>query len=180
MRKFSTISLNNLQNVHPDLVRVVSAALQSSPIDFKVIEGRRTIERQRALFAAGRSKTMNSRHIHGMAVDLWPIDPITGKAAISGDDTADRIQKRKLDDRLHELFDLLGPALKNAAKAEGVPLEWGGDWTTLVDKPHFQLPAGLYPDGSKWGTPAPAPERRSPSVILGDIKALMLELEKSL
>lgn len=26
-----------------------------------------------------------------------------------------------------------------------IPVEWGGDWKTLKDGPHFQLPHGAYP-----------------------------------
>jgi len=53
-------------------VRVVRRALEISPVDFGVAEGRRTQERQAELFKAGKSKTMNSRHITGHAVDLYP------------------------------------------------------------------------------------------------------------
>lgn len=46
MRKFSKRSLNNLEGVHPKLRAVVEAALQRSEVDFTVVEGLRTYERQ--------------------------------------------------------------------------------------------------------------------------------------
>jgi hypothetical protein len=33
----------------------------------------------------------------------------------------------------------LSEAMKEAALLEGVAVEWGGDWTTFIDKPHWQL-----------------------------------------
>lgn len=60
-----------LSGVNPKLVQVVLLAATICPVDIAVIEGLRTIERQRDLVAQGKSKTMNSRHIIGQAVDLW-------------------------------------------------------------------------------------------------------------
>ena len=117
-RRFSKRSLNNLKGIHPDLRRVIDRALQNSPLDFVVIEGLRTLERQRQLVAAGASRTMYSRHLTGHAVDLMPIGP-NGPA---------------FD---WPLYDRLGPAVKEAAEKEGVPLDWGGDWKTFRDGPHF-------------------------------------------
>ena len=59
-----------LEGVHPDLVKVVHRAAALSDIDFTVLEGLRTVARQKQLVKAGASKTMNSRHITGHAVDL--------------------------------------------------------------------------------------------------------------
>lgn len=132
MRKYSNRSLRNLKGVHPDLRRVIDRALQDSPLDFIVIEGLRTRERQAELVASGASQTMNSRHITGHAVDLLPIGP-RGPA---------------FD---WPLYHKLGPAVKAAAQAEGVDLEWGGDWRTFKDGPHFQLSHEAYP-ASQWTT----------------------------
>ena len=62
-----------LKGVNIDLVSVVHRALELSDIDFAVTEGLRTKERQAELVKAGASKTMNSRHITGHAVDLAAI-----------------------------------------------------------------------------------------------------------
>lgn len=139
MRTFSERSKRSLRGVHPHLQAVITAALQSSPYDFTVIEGVRSVQRQRELVASGASKTMNSRHLTGHAVDLLPIGP-NGPA---------------FD---WPLYDRLGPHVKAVAAEMGVDLEWGGDWTTFKDGPHFQLSWDAYP-AEDWATgePAPAP-----------------------
>src|SRR5512137_2842008 len=128
-RKYSARSLKNLSGIHPDLRRVIDRALQDSPLDFVVIEGLRTKERQKQLVASGASKTLNSRHLTGHAVDLVPIGQ-NGKAAFDW-----------------PLYDRLGPAVKAAAQAEGVEIVWGGDWTSFKDGPHFELDRKVYPAG---------------------------------
>lgn len=119
-------SLQRLQGVHPDLVMVIHRAAALSPLEFRVIEGLRTEKRQRELVASGASKTMNSRHLTGHAVDLAPY--------VSGMIRWD-----------WPLYHKLAPAVKQAAAEVGVPIEWGGDWRTFKDGPHFQLPFAGYP-----------------------------------
>jgi peptidoglycan L-alanyl-D-glutamate endopeptidase CwlK len=142
MRAYSARSLKNLTGIHPDLRRVVDRALQDSPLDFVVIEGLRTKERQKQLVAQGASKTMNSRHLTGHAVDLVPIGP-NGKAAFDW-----------------PLYDRLGTAVKEAAAKEGVALTWGGDWSSFRDGPHFELNRKVYPEGD-WSSKAKPPEERT-------------------
>ena len=115
-----------LTGVHPDLVKVVNRAIQITDIDFTVLEGLRTVERQRQLVKAGASKTMNSRHITGHAVDLAPL--LNG--AVSWD---------------WPLYHKLAKHVKQASKDVGVTIEWGGDWRMFKDGPHWQLPFGKYP-----------------------------------
>lgn len=127
MRKWSTRSLGNLQGIHPDLRKVMDLALERSPLDFIVIEGLRTKERQTKLVQSGASRTMNSRHLTGHAVDLLPIG-YDGKPAFDW-----------------PLYHELAPAVKAAASDLGVALEWGGDWSSFRDGPHFQLSRKTYP-----------------------------------
>lgn len=131
MRKWSKRSLDSLRGIHPDLRRVMDRALQESPLDFIVIEGLRTVERQRKLVAQGASKTMNSRHITGHAVDLMPVGP-DGKGSFDWG-----------------LYHQLAPAVKKAAKSEGVAIVWGGDWKSFRDGPHFELDRKVYPADGK-------------------------------
>lgn len=119
-------SKNNLVGVHPDLVAVVKRAIQITPIDFVVTEGLRTLERQRHLKAIGASKTLRSRHLTGHAVDVAALD---GKT-IRWD---------------WPLYARIAGAMKRAARELGVPLTWGGDWTSFKDGPHFELPRDAYP-----------------------------------
>lgn len=119
-------SIERLKGVHPDLVEVVKLAIKKSTIDFTVGEGLRTIETQRKYVAEGKSKTMNSRHLTGHAVDLWPL--------VNGSVTWD-----------WKYYYPMAEAIKDAAKELNIPIEWGGDWTSFKDGPHFQLPHKLYP-----------------------------------
>lgn len=116
-------SRRRLYGVHPDLVLVVNKAIEITTQDFTVLEGLRTLERQQQLYNTGKSKTMNSRHLTGHAVDLapWPI---------SWD---------------WEYFYPIADAVKQAAEEVDVPIEWGGDWKSFPDGPHFQLPWKEYP-----------------------------------
>ena len=118
--------LKRLEGVHPDLVRVVRRAAQMSDLPFMVLEGLRTPARQKQLVAKGASKTMRSRHLTGHAVDIAPL--LGGK--VSWD---------------WPLYHRLAPIVKRAAAAENVPIEWGGDWRTFKDGPHWQLPWAKYP-----------------------------------
>lgn len=125
----SARSLQRLEGVHPQLVEIVKLAIQRAAVDFTVVEGLRTPERQRELVAAGKSQTLNGLHLrqadgYGHAVDLAPL--IGG--AIPWNEWA----------RFKELADVV----KACAAELGVPVEWGGDWKTLKDGPHFQLPRG--------------------------------------
>ena len=115
-----------LLGVHRDLVRVVRTALELSTVDFTVTEGLRTLERQRALKAKGASRTLNSRHLTGHAVDL--------AAKVDGVIRWD-----------WPLYAHLARAVKAAAVREGVPIVWGGDWKSLRDGPHFELERKAYP-----------------------------------
>jgi peptidoglycan L-alanyl-D-glutamate endopeptidase CwlK len=157
MRAYSARSLKNLNGIHPDLRRVIDRALQDSPLDFVVIEGLRTKERQKQLVAQGASKTMNSRHLTGHAVDLVPIGP-NGKAAFDW-----------------PLYHRLGPAVKAAAVKEGVDLDWGGDWTSFKDGPHFELDRKVYPEGD-WTSKAKPPEERTSAAQSSTVQASAIQV----
>ncbi len=124
--KFGPRSESRLQGVHPDLVRVVRRALELSKVDFAVLEGVRTPERQTELFKSGASQTLNSRHLTGHAIDLAPV---VGNQV-------------RWD---WPLFYPLAEAMKAAAAESNIPIEWGGDWRKFKDGPHWQLPWKEYP-----------------------------------
>ena len=124
--KLSKRSLSRLEGVHPDLVKVVKRAIEITEQDFTVLEGLRSYERQKLLVGTGASKTMNSRHLTGHAVDIAPY--VDGGVSWDWD-----------------YYYPMAAAMKDAAKELDVPLEWGGDWRTFKDGPHFQLPWKEYP-----------------------------------
>ena len=121
-----TRSKANLQGVHPDLVKVVQRAIQITDQDFTVIEGLRDIKRQEELLRKGATQTMNSRHLTGHAVDVAPW--VNGQ--ISWD---------------WKYYPEMAKAMKDAAKELKVDLEWGGNWKSFKDGPHFQLTWRSYP-----------------------------------
>lgn len=137
--ELSKASLQKLEGVHPSLVAVVKEALKISEVDFRVIEGVRTPERQKELYAQGRTKpgaivtwTLNSNHFvskatgYGHAVDLLP-------APYDWKDKAN--------------FRAVAKAMLAAAKNVGVKIRWGADWNMNnvleekgeTDFPHFEL-----------------------------------------
>lgn len=123
--KLGKRSRERLEGVHHDLVIVFATAIQRTEIDFAVIEGMRTLERQKELLAKGASKTLKSRHLTGHAVDIAPY--------VGGEIRWD-----------WPLYDKLEKTIKQAAKDCGIEVEWGGDWKTFRDGPHWQLPKRLY------------------------------------
>ena len=124
--KLSKRSLDRTVGVHPDLVAVVKRAIEITTVDFVVLEGLRTRERQAKLVASGASRTMNSRHLDGHAVDLG--------AWVAGTMRWD-----------WPLYYKIADAMKQAAKELNIALEWGGDWRKFKDGPHYQFSRKSYP-----------------------------------
>lgn len=118
MTKFNTTSIRRMSGVDPRLVAVMKAARETIP--FEITEGLRTRERQRYLVSTGKSRTMNSYHLRGKAVDV---------VAMPGG----KISWNLADYRA------INAAVQKAAKAAGVTVTWGGSWKSIVDGPHFQL-----------------------------------------
>jgi peptidoglycan L-alanyl-D-glutamate endopeptidase CwlK len=139
MFTFSERSLNNLKGVHPKLVAVVHRALELSTIDFTVLEGVRSQERQNELWAQGRTKPgqvvtwIQSTGTHGIQADGY------GHAV--------DLAPYPIDWNDFERFDQLATVMFAAAKELGVTLRWGGNWDMddrihergESDSPHFEL-----------------------------------------
>jgi len=151
--KFGDASVSELEHVHSDLVAVVKRTLELSVQDFAVHDGIRSMEEQKKMMAAGASKTLDSRHLTGHAVDLVPF--INGKL-------------RWEWEPIYKIAD----ALRIAAKELDIPIRWGGAWDidftdsealpeylvsdyvsrmkragkkAFIDGPHFELPRTFYP-----------------------------------
>jgi peptidoglycan L-alanyl-D-glutamate endopeptidase CwlK len=137
--KLTPSDRDKLSNLHPDLVRVVEHAARISPVKFWVIEGRRTLSRQKQLVAKGASKTMNSRHLTGHAVDIIPLVDINQDGKVSSNEMW-----------AWPSYFKLAPVIKQAARLEKVRLEWGGDWKSFKDGPHWQLPWASHPIEKDW------------------------------
>ncbi|TNH06642.1 M15 family metallopeptidase [Testudinibacter sp. TR-2022] len=133
--KLSTRSEMRMVGVHDELKKVVRRAIQLTSVDFAVIEGKRTRQRQAELFKQGATKTMNSRHLTGHAVDLAPM--IDGQIP-----WADKSK-----------FNAVAKAMFTAAAELNIKIRWGGDWNEngrsdderFYDGPHFELTWRAYP-----------------------------------
>lgn len=127
MPSFSAKSLALLKDCHPDLIKIAQLAIQR--IDFSIIEGHRTKERQKELVKKGASQTMNSKHCEypARAFDFLPY-PFNGWNDLAA-------------------FNKVGEVLIQCAKELGIDARRGADWnmngiTTdekFYDGPHFEL-----------------------------------------
>lgn len=122
----SRLSNTRLKGLHPDLDAVVRRAVAIADVQVLVVEGMRSMARQKELVAKGASTTLKSRHLTGHAVDLVAM---VGKDLKWGKPYSGKI----------------ADAMKRAAAELDVDIEWGGDWKSFVDTPHFQLAWASYP-----------------------------------
>ena len=139
---------------HPRLQRIANAwikACATEGITVTINETLRTAAEQDALYAQGRTKpgsivtnakgsSYRSQHQWGIAFDFYLRMDIDGDGKISDDAYNDSQGHFK---RAAEIGKKLG-------------LAWGGDWTSIVDKPHLYLPDwGSTPTAliQRYGTP---------------------------
>ena len=132
--ELSKRDLERLQGVHPDLVRVVEIAAARTFMRWGVFEGLRSIEQQKKYFDAGRTLTMESRHLTGHAVDLVLLTP---KGAFTWEPW--------------KAYFELAPDVLEVASRLRIPLRWGGnfrkrDGRRWFDGAHFELDREFYPD----------------------------------
>ena len=129
MAKFDARSEKNIKTLVPKAQEKARAFLQKvreADINAKIIDGNRTFAEQDALFAIGRTKAGHivtnaragfSNHNFGVA---WDIGIFDGTRYITES----------------PLYDKAGKIGK------GLGLEWGGDFNSIIDKPHFQCKTG--------------------------------------
>lgn len=120
-----------MKGLHPALIRVIDKALAVSPIDFVVIEGLRTAERQQELFDLGASRIRGDarvpgRHLSGHAYDFAALH----RGGVRWD---------------WPLYKRIWAIKREIAEAEGVALQWGGNWRRFKDGPHIQLCRKAHP-----------------------------------
>lgn len=106
-------SLQELEGVDSDIVKVVKYAITITPVDFAVHDGMRTLEEQREYVRSGASTTMQSKHLIGKAVDLVPY--------ING----------KLRWEWHPIYQIAA-AMHEACLFHRVEMVWGAVWDRLL------------------------------------------------
>ena len=107
--KLSEQSMAKLEGVDSRMQDVVKEAITLTKIDFGVICGMRTEDEQRELVAKGASKTMKSKHLDGLAVDLM---------AYIGSRASWELN----------LYDDIADAMAEAARNNNVKIRWGAAW----------------------------------------------------
>jgi len=123
---------DRMNGLHKDLQRVIWRAAVTSTMEFTVLEGLRTLERQKRLLAQHATTTMKSRHLTGHAIDIAPLIDQDGDGTV---------EVSWAWPQYHKLAEIVFAA----AAHENVPIEWGGRWKTFADGPHWQLPWKSYP-----------------------------------
>lgn len=124
MPKFGTRSESNLEGLHPDLLQVMRTAIVATPVDFMVIDGKRTLAEQKELVKKGASWTLKSRHLTGKAVDVMAYVNGTGRWE-------------------PKLYQQIGEHVLRIAEQLNIPLVWGGSWK-VRDWGHFELDKNHY------------------------------------
>jgi len=155
MPKFGKSSTDKLMTCHKDIRKLFNKVVQK--YDCTVLEGARTLERQKELFNSGRSKTMNSKHLRvngvSRAIDCVPYP-------ISWGELEERKLRFALENRTDNLSELMNDYkiayarfyhfagyVKGVAEEMNIKIRWGGDWNgnfdlkdqTFFDLPHFEL-----------------------------------------
>mgnify|MGYP001345341857 CR=1 FL=1 len=108
--KLSTKSQERLMGLEPELKEIVYEAIKVTKIDFGVIEGLRTEEKQKQLVESGASQTMKSKHLDGRAVDLMAYIGGRGSWELN-------------------VYDEIADAMKEASIKVDVAVRWGAAWT---------------------------------------------------
>ena len=125
MYKFGRTSLERLASCDIRLIEIMERAIETSPFDFTIVSGHRGEEEQNGLVADGKSqlKYPYSKHnaYPSKAVDIAPY--VDGKLVWDDD----------------ELWTDMAIHIFETARQCGVKLEWGGNWTSFVDKPHWEI-----------------------------------------
>jgi len=139
MRQWTQRSIDNMKGLHPDLIRVMNRALQTSPHAFVVTEGLRTPARQKELLRIGATTTLRGRHLkqadgYGHAFDFYALVDINNDGKITFEEMAN----------VRLMLGVAG-AIKKAAADEKVAVTYGGDWRKFKDYPHFELDRKVYP-----------------------------------
>lgn len=129
MYKFSNKSQEKLATCHPDIQKIFNKVLSLGIFDLTVVEGKRSLERQKELVAEGKSKTLKSKHLTGDAIDV----AIYKNGKIDWDDA--------------NAYYVLAGVVYAIAKQEGIAIRWGGNWDrdqdmndqTFDDLVHYEL-----------------------------------------
>ena len=124
MPKFGKKSKRVLGELNEDLQELLNEVIKY--VDISLIEGKSSLDRQKELKKLGSTKTLDSKHLTGDAIDLAPYP---------------------IDWENRERFIYVAGIIKGIAFDLGIPITWGGDWNgnfdlsdnNFDDLVHFEL-----------------------------------------
>jgi peptidoglycan L-alanyl-D-glutamate endopeptidase CwlK len=128
--KWGQRSLERMEGVNPLLIIFAERLLKASPYDLTIpwMGGVRTADEQKAIFEEGNSKCdgteKRSYHQSGNAIDI----------VLYGKSTAEMYDAEKL-----EKIGEIGKQIWDEMGFKHCVLKWGGDWTSFVDRPHWEI-----------------------------------------
>ena len=123
--QLSKTSKRRLATCDERLQEIINEAIKITPIDFGVACGHRTPEEQMECFKAGTSKLDGinhlSKHNHSpsLAVDIYGYN-----------------NKALWDEKT---LSILAGVILSIAIKKGFKIEWGGNWKSFKDYPHFEI-----------------------------------------
>lgn len=132
-------------NIHSLLPKAQIAARKFLLLDpkdqfvIKILSGTRTYAEQNALFAqtnprVTKASAGHSNHNFGIS---WDIGIFVGGEYYDGSDRDPARARAEEQAYINQ---------RNVTKAQIPEIEWGGDWTSIVDRPHYQLRTGKSVD----------------------------------
>lgn len=138
MYKFSKRSLNNLVTADEKLQLLFNEVIKE--IDCTVIYGHRTPEEQFELFKKGRERVDGWWAVTDKSKVVTNLDGTTKKSRHNYYPAkAVDVVPYPLDWNDIDSFKLLASVVKRKAIELGIDVEWGGDWKSFKDYPHWQI-----------------------------------------
>lgn len=143
---FGERSLEQLATLHPDLQLIMLESLKNTDVDFSLVEGHRTVERQNKLYKKGLSKIDGIKTIGKH--NVYPSEAVDIVIYTSNRD----MRKRIAYDFIHLAY--VGGVITSTAKQLFVQgkishlIRWGLNWDrdgilkfdqTFIDAPHFEI-----------------------------------------
>lgn len=136
--KVSQRNEREIAKLHPQVQGLIRSFINQvyaqHQVQLVIVQSYRTYAQQDALYAKGRTapgsvvtkaKGGQSNHNFALAVDVFPLWE-DGQLHMDA----------KSDKKNVQILRMIAPVGKS------IGLEWGGDWKSIVDNPHFQLKTG--------------------------------------
>jgi len=136
--KFSKRSKDNLATADEKLQLLFNEVIKE--IDCTVIHGHRTYEEQFELFKKGRERVDGWWTVIDKSKVVTNLDGNTKKSMHNYyPSKAVDVVPYPIDWNDIDRFKLLANVVKRKALELGIDVEWGGDWKTFKDYPHWQI-----------------------------------------